>query len=95
MSSTVKLTRKGDVFIHCRLGALTYILTCVYIPPAFTAVVLQLLIFYMDGMSDVPLLVIGDFNCCLDPMLDRHVAPGTSALSRGPGVTPWQGGGLG
>ena len=52
-------------------------------PPPFAATVLRALIAYLDGKPEVSLLVIGDFNCCLDPAVDRHPAVGASALSRG------------
>lgn len=71
------------VFIHCPIGILNCILACVYIPPPFVATVLRLLISYLDGRPVVPLLIKGDFDCCLNPALDRHPVPQSSALSRG------------
>lgn len=67
------------VFIHCRF----YTLSCVYIPLPFTAAVTRLLIAFLDSRPAVPLLVILDFNCCLNPAEDRHLAPRPSTLSRG------------
>ena len=70
------------VFIHCKMGNLICVIACVYIPPPFTAAVLRLLLSFLDGRPDVPLLVLGDFNCCLDQVADRHPAPRPSALAR-------------
>lgn len=70
------------VFLHCRFNTLICVLACVYIPPPFTSAGLRLLLTFLDGRLDVPLLVIGDFNCCLDQVVDRHPSPRPSALSR-------------
>lgn len=71
------------IIIDCRIGNLTCILACVYIPPPFVATVLRLLTSYLDGRPEVPLLIIGDFNCCSNLALDRHPVSQSSALSRG------------
>lgn len=49
----------------CRFSSLKCILAFVYIPPN---VVLE----YQLGHQDVPLYIMGDFNCYLDPAQDKH-----------------------
>lgn len=60
------------IFLFCKLYTLTLILAFVYIPPPFSREVLQLLLSYLDDKPDIPTLIMGDFNCYLDPHLDRH-----------------------
>lgn len=60
------------VFIYCKVYTLTLIIAFIYIPPPFSREVLQLLLMYLAGKPDVPLLIMGDLNCYLDPKLDRH-----------------------
>lgn len=67
------------ILLHRRIGTLQCVLACIHIPPPFTVTVLQPLISYSDAKPEVPLLIVGDFNCCLNPTLDRHPAPQTSA----------------
>lgn len=62
-------------------------LACIYIPPPFTSTVLRLLLTFLDGRLDVLLLVLGDFNCCLDQVTDRHPSPRPSTLSRSTPLT--------
>lgn len=79
----MKLTLKVFFFVPCRFGSMTCTLACVYILPPFTTAVFRFLIAYLDGRPNVPLLVVGDFNCCLNTALDRHPGPSSSVLSRG------------
>ena len=60
------------VFLYCKLYMLTLILAFVYVPPPFSREVLQLLLLYLANKPDTPVLIMGDFNCYLDPKLDRH-----------------------
>lgn len=50
------------------------ILAFVYIapPPPYSREVLQLLLSYLENKPDTPVLIMGDFDCYLDPRLDRH-----------------------
>lgn len=59
------------LFLYCKLYTITLILAFVYIPP-FSREVLQLLQSYLANKPDTPVIVMGDFNCYLDPKLDRH-----------------------
>lgn len=34
--------------------------------------VLRLLLTYLEGKPDLPLLLVGDFNCWLYPHVDKH-----------------------
>lgn len=70
------------VFLHCRVGKLNCILACVYVPPPFTAAVLRLLLTYLEGRPDLPLLIVEDFNCWLSPSVDRHPSLGAPVTRR-------------
>lgn len=72
------------IFIYCKLYTLTLLLAFICIPPPFSRDVLQLLLSYLASKPDIPVLIMGDFNCYLDPRLDRHPPRGGrgTALSR-------------
>lgn len=68
-----KIDQKGRfVFLHCHFGILICVLACVYIPPPFDARVLRLLLEFLEGKPDLPLLLVGDINSWLAPALDKH-----------------------
>lgn len=60
------------VFLLCRLFQVTCILAAVYVPPLFTATVLRILLSYQLSNSNIPLILVGDVNGVLDPVLDKH-----------------------
>lgn len=60
------------VFLYCKVFTVTVIFAFVYIPPPFSREILQLLLSYLVDKPDVPIMIMGDFNSCLDPRMDRH-----------------------
>lgn len=60
------------VFLYCDLYAITTVLAFVFIPPPFSGAVIRELLSYLADKPDVLVFLLGDFNCYLDPMLDRH-----------------------
>lgn len=71
-----KVTQKGDMcsyfadFSNWRAYLLRCL--CMYI---FNAAVLRVLLLYQLGNPDVPLILVGDLNGILDPVLDKHPPP--------------------
>lgn len=59
------------VFFLCIRFQLTCILAAIYIPPPYNSV-LRILLTYQLGNPDDTLILVGDLNCFLDPVLDRH-----------------------
>lgn len=72
---------REHVFLFCRLHSLKFILAFVYIPPPYKNQTLGALLEYQLKYPDKPLYVMGDFNCSLDPGMDKH------ALATAGGVT--------
>lgn len=59
------------VFLLCNIYGLSCTIAGVYIPPPFSPEILKTLASFMVCFSSVPLLVVGDFNTFLDPLLDK------------------------
>lgn len=80
----VLVIREGRyVFVPCQLFTMQCIIALVYIPPPFSREVLQILLAYLLDKPDVPLLLMGDFNCYLHPHLDKHPSINTGSSDRG------------
>lgn len=60
------------IFLLCRLYTLKCILAFVYIPPPYDNQTLRALLEFQIKHHEVPLFVLGDFNCYTDPVLDKH-----------------------
>lgn len=65
------------VILLCRIYTLKYILAFVYIPPPYHHQVLKIVLEYQLCHHDIPIYIMGDFNCVLDPALDKHHPVGT------------------
>lgn len=59
------------VILYCPLFSLKCILAFVYIPPPYNHQVLRVVLEYQLSHPDVPLYVLVDFNCYLEPALDK------------------------
>lgn len=56
-----------------------------YIPPPYNHQVLRTVLKYQLCHQAVPIYIMGDFNCFLDPAIDKH--PPVNAM-QGPYRTP-------
>ena len=79
------------VFLYCKLFTVTMILAFVYIPPPFSREVLQLLLSYLGDKPDIPVMIMGDFNACIDPREDRHPPARMPQGNRGTALSRWMG----
>lgn len=59
------------IFLHCKVENTVVLLANVYIPPPFDTDVLLDLVEFVLVRPGLPVMVIGDFNMVLDPILDR------------------------
>lgn len=63
------------VIILCKIHNLKCILAAIYVPPPFTTEVLRLILTYQLGHPDVPLIILGNLNCYMDPVLNKYPPP--------------------
>lgn len=59
------------ILLYC-IFHVKYILACVYIPPPFNFAVLRIMLTYQLGNPGIPLYLVGDLNCYLDPSIDKN-----------------------
>lgn len=60
------------VILFCCIFLVKCILACVYIPPPFNSAVLRVILTYQLCNPEIPLFIVRDLNCYLDPSLDKH-----------------------
>lgn len=60
------------VILLCRIYQLKCILAALYIQPPFNSEVLRTLLAYWLSSPDIHVIMVGDFNCFMDPALDKY-----------------------
>lgn len=68
------------VILLCRIYQLKCIIDARYVPPPFGLEVLRTVLSYQLGSPAVPLIVLGDLNCYMDPALDTHSPPANGRI---------------
>lgn len=70
-----KLILKGDGILLCNVHQLKCIMVALYIQPPYNSEALRTLLAFQLSHPDLPLIIVGDLNCYMDPILDKHPPP--------------------
>lgn len=65
------------MILLCKVHQLKCILAALFVPPPFNSEALRTLLAFQLDNPDLPLIVVDDLNCYMDPVLDKHPPPVT------------------